>query len=100
MRIMMALAFSLLAAGCVTQVVRYSRPGTTQQQFMKDRYECLQESEQRVSAAAVTAYGGGATSGVVASCGVWISCMGARGYVTDPNGSLFAPPGMIVHCRR
>jgi hypothetical protein len=90
-----------LSAACVSpRVVHYSRPDTTQQQFMQDRYECLQEAEQRVSAAAVTPYGGGASSSVVASCGVWASCLGARGYTVDPNGNLFAPPGMIVRCRR
>jgi hypothetical protein len=88
-------------AGCATRTAQhYSRPDTTQQQFMKDRYDCLQEAQQPVSAAAVTAYGGGSSSRVVTNCGVWISCLGARGYVADPNGSLFAPPGMAVYCRR
>jgi hypothetical protein len=94
------LSCAFLVGGCVTRVVHYSRPDTTQQQFMQDRYECLQEAQQRVSGAAVTPYGGGATSRVVANCGVWLSCLGARGYTTDPNGDLFAPPGMAVYCQK
>jgi hypothetical protein len=67
---------------------------------MKDRYECLQEAQQRVSGAYVNSYGGAASSRVVASCGVWVSCLGARGYTVDPDGPLAAPPGMEVRCRR
>jgi hypothetical protein len=74
--------------------------GVWQQQFMKDRYECLQEAQQPVSAAAVTPYYGGASSQIATNCGVWISCLGARGYVADPNRDLFAPPGMLVYCRK
>jgi hypothetical protein len=70
-----------------------------ERQFMKDRCECLQDAEQRVSGAYVNAYGGAASSQVVPSCGVWVSCLGARGYVVDPNGDLAAPPGMMVRCR-
>jgi hypothetical protein len=66
---------------------------------MKDRYECLQEAQQRTSGAVVDAYGGAAKSQVVTNCGLWVSCLGARGYTLDPSGKLSAPPGMAVHCR-
>jgi hypothetical protein len=66
---------------------------------MKDRYECLQQAQQRVSGAFVNAYGGASNSQVVASCGVWSACLGARGYTVDPNGNLGAPANMIVGCR-
>jgi hypothetical protein len=66
---------------------------------MKDRYECLQEAEQPYSMAAATPYGGSSSSQTMPSCGVWTACLGARGYVVDPNGNLAAPPGMKVHCR-
>ena len=92
---------AMLAACAPTprKTLAYTRANTTQDQFMKDRYECLQEAEQRVSAAAVNQYGGASSSQIVPSCGVWTSCLGARGYVVDPNGNLSAPPGMIVNCR-
>jgi hypothetical protein len=95
---------SLLLVACVQQQVpkplaRYSKAGATQEAFMKDRYECLQQSEQRVSGAFVSAYGGASNSQMLPSCGVWFACLGARGYTVDPNGNLSAPPGMIVYCR-
>jgi len=100
-----AILFAILGSivsGCATQpqTLRYSKAGATQDEFMKDRYECLQEAEQRVSGAYVNAYGGAASSRVVANCGIWVSCMGARGYTVDPSGSLAAPPGMAVFCRK
>lgn len=91
-----------LVVGCTTappKMQRYSRPETTQSQFMKDRYECLLESQQRVSGAVVNAYGGASNSEVVPSCGVWMACLGARGYVVDEGGTLSAPPEMRVGCR-
>jgi hypothetical protein len=99
--ILLALS-TLVVYGCVAQrsLVRYTKPGATQDEFMKDRYECLQEAQQRESGAYVNSYGGAASSRVVASCGVWLSCLGARGYTVDPNGPLGAPPGMEVRCRR
>ena len=58
---------------------RYSRPRTSQQTFMADRWRCYQQS-------------GG-------SCGVWFSCLAALGYEQDPNGLLGAPPNAVITCR-
>jgi len=66
---------------------------------MTDRYECLQQAQQPVSGAYVNAYSGASSSQIVPSCGVWLSCLGARGYILDPAGDLSAPPGMGVNCR-
>jgi hypothetical protein len=95
-----ALNLSLVACAPVKPVPirHFTRPETTQEQFMKDRYECLQEAEQRVSGAYVNSYGGAASSQVIANCGVWVACLGARGYTVDPNGNLSAPREMIVRC--
>jgi hypothetical protein len=96
-------AISLTACAPTRQLppaTRYTRPDTTQQQFMKDRYECLQEAEQRVSGAIVGAYGGASSSRVVANCGVWWACLGGRGYTTDPYGNLAAPPDMVVYFQK
>jgi hypothetical protein len=67
---------------------------------MADRYACYQESAQSSSGAYVSAYGGASSSGVVHSHGTWLACMGARGYVADPNGVLTPPPGMEIHFQR
>jgi hypothetical protein len=101
-RAVMYAAVVFAVAGCAVPppplpVARFSKPGATQEQYMADRYACYQESAQNASGAYVNAYGGASSSGVVHSRGAWLACMGARGYVTDPNGSLVPPPGMEVH---
>jgi len=99
----LVVAMVVAVASCVAPrpltVIRYSHPTATQDQFMKDRYECLMQAQQGQSGAVVNQYGGVASSGVITSCGVWVSCLGARGYVRDPNGPLAPPPGMAVACR-
>ena len=58
------------------------------------------EGKMHASGAYVNDYGGAASSGVVASRTAWLACMGARGYVLDPNGTLAPPPGMESHFQR
>ena len=58
--------------------LRYSRPGTSLQEFMVDRWQCYQQSGD--------------------SCAVWTSCLEARGYQEDPDGPLAAPPGAGIPC--
>jgi hypothetical protein len=79
-----AIPLTLLAA-CVVQhpAQRYTRPDTTQEQFMQDRYECLQEAQR----------------GPATSCTLISACMGARGYLLNPAGDLAPPPGMGVACQ-
>jgi hypothetical protein len=97
-------AIGLALVSCVARPpqapIRYSKADATQEQFMKDRYECQQQAQQQISGAYVNQYGGGAGSKLVLSCGMWISCLGARGYVIDPNGNLAAPDGMQTTCQK
>jgi hypothetical protein len=88
---------SLGLVACQAQP-RFSRPDTTHQQFMKDRYECMKESQRPRGGAAIV--GGIATSNVryVVDCGLATSCMAARGYKPDQNGPLVAPPEAEVEC--
>ena len=78
--------------GCARAPARFSKPGATEQVFMQDRYACIQQSQQNRGAAnAYVAY-----TGVIVNRGVFMSCMGARGYLLDPNGSLAAQPGTEI----
>src|SRR5690242_14610293 len=94
-----AIVALLSACAAPPRLMRYTKDGATQEGFMKDRYECLQEAQQRVSGAYVNQYGGGSNSQVICNRGIFVSCLGARGYVLDPDGALFPPPGMAVFCR-
>ena len=82
----------VLVCGCATKPpsnpqFRYTKPGATQEQFMRDRNECLQ-------------YASETSNSVAPNCDIWISCLAGRGYVLDPNGDLMSPPGMRVNCER
>lgn len=94
--------------GCAPTYIRYvSNTGATQDQFMRDRYSCYQETQQRVSAAYVNQYGGAAGSQVLPSCSAFNACLAARGYYrADTNnpadfnrpGSYAVPAGTVIQC--
>src|SRR6266700_2405054 len=99
-RILVGVAITLLFsyAGCArtTTVIRWQKVGGTQEEFMRDRYTCIQDARRRVSGAYVQGGSGSASSGEVISRDIFVSCMGARGYVQDANGPFTAPPGGVV----
>src|SRR2546425_1016341 len=95
-------------SGCATTYYRYiSTSGATQEQFMRDRYSCYQETQQRVSNAYVNQYGGTSSSQVRPTCSAFNACLAARGYhrsdttnLADFNqpGSLSVPQGAVIQC--
>ena len=100
---------AVVVGGCATTYIRWiNTRGVTQEQFMKDRYACLQETQQRVSSAYVDQSGGAASSQVMPSCSAWNACLAARGYYRSDTmnmddfkqlGSLFVPQGAMVYCK-
>ena len=92
-----AVALALLS-GCVT-VPRYAGSGKSQADFMRDRYQCYQETQQRVSGAYVNRYGGAADSRVMPSCSAFSSCLAARGYYESERGNLVVPSGAGIQCQ-
>ena len=88
-----------LLSGCGAPTYwRYvsNNTGATEQDFMNIRYQCLRETQQRVSGAYVNAYGGAAGSTVVPTCSAFHSCLAAHGFyrVADtPDPSVFNQPG-------
>ena len=94
-------------SGCATpptSYYRYFNPKSNQQQFMKDRYACLQETQQRVSGAYVNQYGGASSSTVMPPCSAFNACLASRGYyrsdTTNPNDpGLYVPQGAVINCQ-
>jgi len=95
-------------SGCAPTYIRYlSNNGASEQQFMNDRYACLQETQQRISSAYVNGYGGVANSRVMPPCSAINACLAARGYYRSDTrnpadfnqpGSLSVPPGAVIQC--
>lgn len=94
-RVLLVALFAL--AGCAaTPPIRWAKEGGNQDQFMQDRYACIQQAQQHRSGAYVNDGTGSAYGTVVISQGMFTSCMGARGYAMDDKGPFVAPAGMIV----
>jgi hypothetical protein len=96
--------FLLLAgslAGCAAQPPqgRYTNAGATEEQFMRDRSECIGQATQPRSGAITNGYGGAADSGAVVNCAIWLSCMDARHYRPDADGNLHASWTTAVSCK-
>jgi hypothetical protein len=51
MKAELAILCFILSSCAAPQPIRYAKDGGTQDQFTNDRYECLQEAQQRVSGA-------------------------------------------------
>lgn len=85
------LALAALMAGCAQTV--WLKPGASQDDFSRDRYGCMQESQQRVGGAVVNQFGGSATNTVVTNGQLFGSCMNSRGwYLTQRNQQTASAP--------
>lgn len=73
------------------QTMRWAKEGGSEQQFLRDRYECLKDSQEQRSRFAANRYAAGGSSYQVTDSGMFQACMNARGYVLDDDGP-FAPP--------
>ncbi len=101
------LAASILS-GCAPSYMRFvSNNNVTQDQFMRDRYACYQETQQRTSAAYINQYGGAASSRVIPSCSAFNACLAARGYYRSDTtnladfqtpGNFSVPQGAVIQC--
>lgn len=83
----------LLLSGCVTTPPKvWSKPGSSQDEFSKDRYTCLQQAQQPVSGAYVNQYGGSSSGQMITNDNLFGACMNANGwYLTPANQPTIAP---------
>lgn len=58
----------------------WTKSGGTQDEFSRDKYACLQDSQQRESGAYVNEYSGTAHSSVTINEQLFAACMNARGW--------------------
>lgn len=84
-KILSPIATLLLLVGCAqTWYKPTARPGD----FEKDRYDCLQQSQQQFSAAQTNGWQGAAVSKTVTNDGLFSSCMNARGWSLQNKQAL------------
>jgi len=63
----------------------WMKPGASQNEFSTDKYECLQQAQQRVSGAQVNTYGGSSSNQVITNNSLFRSCMNSRGWYLGSN---------------
>jgi hypothetical protein len=56
------------------------KPGASQADFAQVRYNCMQQSQQRVGTAFVNQYGGAANNSVITNQNLFGACMNAQGW--------------------
>jgi hypothetical protein len=77
---------------------RWARAGSSYDDFLKDRYACIQDARSRTSGAFVQGGIGAANSSEVIRTDIFLPCMAARGWREDPAG-FEPPPGGAVRMR-
>jgi uncharacterized lipoprotein YajG len=95
------LAAACLLSGCATQprpLPHYAKDGgsVSQEQFLQERYVCLQQAQQGKAVGGGDQYGSSYVASVVTNKQIFISCMGARGYRADADGPLTVPRDAVV----
>lgn len=94
-RIILVLASVVACVGCATPK-QWAKDGATQDEFARDRYQCIQESKLPYSQAYVNPYYGGSSQGVRFDPTLFQACMEARGYsLVDATTRHASPPPPI-----
>lgn len=90
------LVLALSLGGCAAPAPPLSRekPGATEQEFMADRYACLQQSATTVYGSYAGPYGGASKAQTGCDYQLYDACMNARGYALVQSGRFSAP----VYC--
>lgn len=85
LKISVACVLALTLAACAPTWVK---PGASQNDFSKDRYDCLQQSQQRVSGAYVNAYGGASSNKVITNDQLFGACMNSKGWTLQSQSQV------------
>jgi hypothetical protein len=96
---------AIVLSGCAAHerpMPHYAKDGgsVTQEQFLQERYVCLQQAQQGRAVGGGDQYGASYSASVVTNKQIYISCMAARGYRVDPNGPLTVPRDAVVRTHR
>lgn len=77
-KLILIVPIGLTILGCVP--IGWQKQGASQDDFARDRYTCLQQSQQSASSAYVNGNGGIANSGSITNGGLFGACMNASGW--------------------
>lgn len=89
MRKLCVIAAIMAMAGCATNV--WNKPGSSQDDFARDQYGCLQDSQQQSGSAYVNKFGGASSTGMATNDGLFGACMNSKGWALTRTASGGAP---------
>lgn len=83
-KVILFLVICMAVAGCASKgqiaPMHWDKPGATQDDFSKDNYSCLQESQQRLMDMNLDAASGIASERVITNGVLFDACMKAKGW--------------------
>lgn len=69
---------------CCSPKLYWQKPNSTEDDFNRDKYECMREAQQPNSSSVINLYGGYANSGMHTNMELATTCMRARGWRLEP----------------
>ena len=82
----LTIASALFLCSCSQPL--WVKPGASQQDFGVDKYQCMQQAQQRVSGTYVNAYGGASSNKVITNEGLFDACMNSKGWSLQSSNTL------------
>jgi hypothetical protein len=96
-RISVLLFVAVGASGCVSTHVAFDHPTATEDQMLRDRYACMQQSMGYSTSGYVDQSGGGSSGAAIPNGAMLKNCMALHGYTSNPeSGRLVVPPDLVV----
>ena len=99
---LLMIGVTITLMGCATKplpIYKFSKPGATYDQYLKDRYACILDARKQVSGGYFQDGTGASASDQQISGPIVFACLAARGWIQDPNG-FGPPPGGVVPLSR
>lgn len=87
----MLVLLSFALASCST--VRWDKSGGSQGEYLKDRFNCIKQSQQHYSDAFANETGAVASGGVTTNLSLFKACMLSFGYTFNSDGRFGPPDG-------
>src|SRR5262249_39850451 len=87
-KVFSTMAVGLALSACAAQQTTWLKPGATNSDFAKDKYSCMQQSQQRVTSAFVNQYGGSSSNHEITNTNLFTACMNAQGWTLQKQATV------------
>jgi len=82
----------LILSGCATTTpMVWYKSGASQEEYSRDRYNCLREAQQPVTGSYVNRYAGESSGQIITNNQLYSACMNAKGWFLEPSNPQQVP---------